>query len=102
MWWWLYIYIYNYIYTRYEHEAIQLLKTENNIGAPSAPQKTHDYTGKHKLHSLETQGYMQSLPYTYMPCLLLSPPPYTHSHSQRCTHYVLVPAHLAQLNHPQL
>ena len=28
-----------YIYTRYEHEAIRLPKTENNIGAPSAPQK---------------------------------------------------------------
>ena len=31
--------IYIYIYTRYEHEAIRLPKTENNIGAPSAPQK---------------------------------------------------------------
>ena len=28
-----------YIYTRYEHEAIRIPKTENNIGAPSAPQK---------------------------------------------------------------
>ena len=26
------------VYTRYEHEAIRLPKTENNIGAPSAPQ----------------------------------------------------------------
>ena len=32
----IYIYIYN---TRYEHEAIRLPKTENNIGAPKAPQK---------------------------------------------------------------
>ena len=38
----------------------------------------HDYTGKYKLHSLETQGYMQSLPYTYMPCLLPSLP---HTHT---------------------
>ena len=36
----IYIIIYIYIYTRYEHEAIRLPKTENNIGAPSAPQKT--------------------------------------------------------------
>ena len=26
--------VYIYIYTRYEHEAIRLPKTENNIGAP--------------------------------------------------------------------
>ena len=33
-----YIYIHTYIH-RYEHEAILKPKTENNIGAPSAPQK---------------------------------------------------------------
>ena len=32
----IYIYIYIYIY---EHEAIRRPKSENNIGAPSAPQK---------------------------------------------------------------
>ena len=40
VWWWLHVvvYIYTYIH-RYEHEAILKPKTENNIGAPSAPQK---------------------------------------------------------------
>ena len=37
-----YIYIYIYIYI-YEHEAIRIPKSENNIGAPSAPQKTCGY-----------------------------------------------------------
>ena len=32
----IYIYIYIYIY---EHEATRIPKSENNIGAPSAPQK---------------------------------------------------------------
>ena len=31
--------IYIYIYTRYEHEAIQLPKTDHNTGVPLAPQK---------------------------------------------------------------
>ena len=39
-WWYIYIYIYIHTYIhRYEHEAILKPKTENNIGAPSAPQK---------------------------------------------------------------
>ena len=75
MWWWLYVVveavhggdghlcvavhggmivyvhgIHTYIH-RYEHEAILKPKTENNIGAPSAPQKLtnmipNGYTGK--------------------------------------------------------
>ena len=38
----LYIYIYIYIYI-YEHEAIQKPISENNIGAPLAPQKEKEW-----------------------------------------------------------
>ena len=44
--WWPYIYIYIY-----EHEAIRRPKSENNIGAPSAPQKDDTELVSH-MHAL--------------------------------------------------
>ena len=38
-----------YTYTRYELEAIRLPITENNIGAPLAPQKCNNKTAMHRL-----------------------------------------------------
>ena len=49
----IYIYIYIYIY---EHEAIRIPKSENNIGAPSAPQKSLQlFNVGHTLSSLQRQ-----------------------------------------------
>ena len=54
----VYIYIYIHTYThRYEHEAILKPKTENNIGAPSAPQKFSPATIKVHIVCIVTYVY---------------------------------------------
>ena len=85
----VYIYIYIYIYI-YEHEAIQKPKSENNIGAPLAPQKQTAYfycvfytQGMGDVYKISESILIQSLDSTYLEvvcCTHIDHVVYTYNH----------------------